>query len=124
MFHAASFASSAKHRHEMFDLSPDSIEGVAPYDRPLVVQFCANDKDHFLNAAQQVTDRCDAVDLNLGCPQGIAKRGHYGAFLMEEWNLVRNLSESLRGCTTSTSSDLASLSLSRARAQSRTCTRI
>lgn len=92
MFHAASFATQPKHRNEMFDLAPESIEGVAPYDRPLVVQFCANDREHFLNAAQHVTDRCDAVDLNLGCPQGIAKRGHYGAFLMEEWNLVRSLS--------------------------------
>jgi tRNA-dihydrouridine synthase 1 len=92
MFHAASFATQPKSRQEAFDLSPDSIEGVAPYDRPLVVQFCANDKEHFLNAAKHVTDRCDAVDLNLGCPQGIAKRGHYGAFLMEEWNLIRSLS--------------------------------
>lgn len=91
MFHAASFATQPKSRQEAFDLSPDSIEGVAPYDRPLVVQFCANDKEHFLNAAKHVTDRCDAVDLNLGCPQGIAKRGHYGAFLMEEWNLIRSL---------------------------------
>ncbi|GAA5975423.1 hypothetical protein JCM10908_005158 [Rhodotorula pacifica] len=91
MFHAASFATSPKHRQEAFDLSPSSLEGVAPYDRPLVVQFCANDKEHFLNAAKYVTDRCDAVDLNLGCPQGIAKRGHYGAFLMEEWNLIRSL---------------------------------
>lgn len=92
MFHAASFSTQPKHRNEMFDFAPESIEGVAPYDRPLVVQFCANDRENFLNAAQHVTDRCDAVDLNLGCPQGIAKRGHYGAFLMEEWNLVRSLS--------------------------------
>lgn len=92
MFHAALFSGTDRYQQEMFDLSPDSLEGVAPYDRPLVVQFCANDKDQFLAAARKVEGKCDAVDLNLGCPQGIAKRGRYGAFLMEEWNLIRDLS--------------------------------
>ncbi|KPV76151.1 uncharacterized protein RHOBADRAFT_25176, partial [Rhodotorula graminis WP1] len=91
MFHAALFATQPKYQPEMFDLSPDSLEGVAPYDRPLVVQFCANDKDQWLAAAKKVEGRCDAVDLNLGCPQGIAKRGRYGAFLMEEWDLIRSM---------------------------------
>ena len=26
---------------------------------------------------------CDFIDLNLGCPQQMAKRGRYGAFMME-----------------------------------------
>lgn len=26
---------------------------------------------------------CDAIDINLGCPQGIAKRGNFGSFLLE-----------------------------------------
>lgn len=97
MFHAGLFGSASHPRYaeEQFDTSPESLEGVAPYDRPLVVQFCANDKNLWLAAAKKVVGRCDAVDLNLGCPQGIAKKGRYGAFLMEEWDLIRGMSEYL-----------------------------
>lgn len=39
------------------------------------IQFCANDPEVFIQAALLAQDYCDAIDLNLGCPQMIAKRG-------------------------------------------------
>ncbi|CAH8335628.1 unnamed protein product [Eruca vesicaria subsp. sativa] len=64
-------------------------------DRPLFVQFCANDPDTLLEAAKRVENYCDYVDINLGCPQRIARRGNYGAFLMDNLPLVKSLVEKL-----------------------------
>ncbi|KAH4184789.1 tRNA-dihydrouridine synthase 3 [Parastagonospora nodorum] len=67
------------------------LDGNPAFDRPLTVQFCSNDPDDFLRAAKHVAPFCDAVDLNLGCPQGIAKRGKYGAFLQEDQGLIARM---------------------------------
>lgn len=74
-------------------LPPSSVHAGSSKDtdRALFVQFCSNDPATLLKAAQVVEDRCDAVDLNLGCPQHIARRGHYGSYLMEDWPLIFSL---------------------------------
>ncbi|KAJ1744259.1 tRNA dihydrouridine synthase [Coemansia sp. RSA 989] len=84
MFHAKSFCDpKPRYRNEQWQTNSE--------DRPVIVQFCANDPDILLKAASLVGTDADAVDLNLGCPQHIAKRGHYGSFLMEDWDLISRL---------------------------------
>ncbi|KAI0603084.1 hypothetical protein F4775DRAFT_587613 [Biscogniauxia sp. FL1348] len=105
MFHARLFTENPKYRDTHFQAtqpSPTSpsepvpfLDGNPKIDRPLFVQFCANDAEHLLNAAQHVAPYCDAVDLNLGCPQGIARKGRYGAFLQEDQDLIYRLINNL-----------------------------
>ncbi|KAL0272176.1 UNVERIFIED_CONTAM: hypothetical protein PYX00_005256 [Menopon gallinae] len=88
MLHSCVFIQQPRYRSE----SLQSAEG----DRPLIVQFCGNDPDILLQAAKLAEPHCDAIDINIGCPQAIAKRGHYGAFLQDEWSLLSRIVSTLR----------------------------
>ncbi|KAL8359701.1 hypothetical protein RB601_007674 [Gaeumannomyces tritici] len=104
MLHARLFGETQAYRDSHFqatrpgaDAEPPTpwLDGNPAIDRPLFVQFCANEPAALLDAARRVAPHCDAVDLNLGCPQGIAKKGRYGAFLQEDQALIHRLIRTL-----------------------------
>ena len=57
-------------------------------DRPLIVQFAANNTNDFATAAQFVRDCSDGVELNCGCPQKWAIQEGVGAGLIDKNDLV------------------------------------
>jgi len=93
MISSARFAVDEEYRKQEFQ--------TIPADRPLVCHFSANDPAQMLAAARHVENRCDAIDLNLGCPQRVAFVGHYGSFLLDDvdrplvLSIVRTLAENI-----------------------------
>ena len=66
MLHAERFSRDPSYRAAQFQ--------TCPADRPLVAQFCGHDAATLLAACRLVEGQVDAVDLNLGCPENIAKK--------------------------------------------------
>ena len=96
MLHARLFLENEKYRAEHFTtLRSDAAAAAEQHDRPLFVQFCANDPEILLGAARLVQPFCDAIDINFGCPQRIAKKGRYGSYLMDDIPLVESLVRTL-----------------------------
>jgi len=67
-----------------------------PADRPLIAQLCGSNREQVLQTARELSVHCDAIDINCGCPQQIARRGNYGAFLLEKPDELLELVEYLQ----------------------------
>lgn len=93
MMSSTSFATDPAYREKEFQTISE--------DRPLVCHFSANDPKEFAAAAKLVEDKCDAIDLNLGCPQRTAYLGHFGSYLLDPkdrdliCNIVREASRNV-----------------------------
>jgi tRNA-dihydrouridine synthase 1 len=93
MMNSEKFAVDSEYRSEIFQTNSK--------DRPLVCHFAANNPDVLLAAARHVEHVCDAIDLNLGCPQRVAFAGHYGSFLLDPedrqliCDMVKKLSQNI-----------------------------
>lgn len=83
MIVAADFMRSVKARDSEFTTSQG--------DRPLIMQFAANDAQTLADAACVVSPYTDGVDLNCGCPQRWAMAEGYGACLINKPELVRDM---------------------------------
>jgi tRNA-dihydrouridine synthase len=100
MIDAAGYVKSERYRQQF---SFDQQEK----DHPLIVQFCGNNADMLVKAGLLshwlqnvimrpsqlievpvqlgllVQSKCDGVEINVGCPQRCARKGKYGAYLMD-----------------------------------------
>jgi tRNA-dihydrouridine synthase 1 len=63
-----------------------------------VAHFSANNPSTIVAAAKHVEHCCDAIDINLGCPQRVAFTGHFGSYLLgdEDRDLVLSMVRALR----------------------------
>lgn len=96
MMHAAHFKTVPSYRKDYIDWEQYTTstgngalqEEARRLDRPMIVQLAGDDPETLVGAGKHVEKYASAIDLNLGCPQNIAKRGHYGAYLLPERDLV------------------------------------
>jgi tRNA-dihydrouridine synthase 1 len=96
MIHSRMFLTDTKYRAKFLPL-------ILACDGPLFFQFCCSEPDVALQSMQLLLSLLPAdldysrfaVDINCGCPQGIARRGSYGAFLLEQRELLLSIVRTL-----------------------------
>jgi len=98
--------------HEQPNQDITNLAPTTHHSHPLIVQIAGHDPQTMSKAAKIILERTNlpqsaakgcyhgpvaGIDVNCGCPQAIAKKGRYGAFLMEESeDLVCDIISTLR----------------------------
>lgn len=95
MMHARNFMTDKNYRSDCVDWddythSSGVLEASKAklLDSPLIVQLAGDDPNVLVGAGKFVHHDVAAIDLNLGCPQKIAKKGNYGAYLLPDKALI------------------------------------
>lgn len=87
MMHARNFVIDTNYRKDCIDWDDEAYGNIndANLDRKnLIVQLAGDNEDILIQAGHHVHQSVAAIDLNCGCPQKIAKRGNYGAYLLRD----------------------------------------
>ena len=98
MLNSGMFVRSEKYRNTVIDWMSYPRNANINYediDKPLIAQLAGNNIDVLLDAGKMLQAHVTGLDLNLGCPQKIAKRGNYGAYLLPQTEKVCLIVESL-----------------------------
>jgi tRNA-dihydrouridine synthase len=114
MYHAKNFCHTKAFREAHLDIFPaykfpSNIERLLENEHatppplesgPLIAQIAGHDPATMLQTAQTILDltegNVDGIDVNLGCPQTIARKGRYGAYLLREIDTVTDILSTLR----------------------------
>lgn len=65
-------------------------------DTPLIAQFAANTVHEYLSSAEMVYPYVDGIDLNCGCPQRWAMQSGFGSALLNNPELMKDLTSTIR----------------------------
>lgn len=78
------FVESKKSRQELLRMLDEK-------ERPIIIQIVGSDASDMRRSAAFLQKYCDAIDINLGCPQKIAQKGNYGAYLAQDFNKTKEI---------------------------------
>lgn len=99
MLHAKNFVNDWRYRGHCIDWDDYTHKGglnekeveAKKLDQYQIAQIAGDDPEMVVAAGKLLQNDVVAIDLNLGCPQKIAKRGNYGAYLLPDTKLIVSL---------------------------------
>jgi tRNA-dihydrouridine synthase B len=80
-----SYGIAYRHRKSM------SLANITDYERPCVLQIFGSDPVVIAEAAKQVEDRADIIDINMGCPVAKILKSGSGGYLMRDENKIEKI---------------------------------
>lgn len=99
MYNSISFITSEQYRNKALKELNKEL------DNPCFMQLNGHDPELLLQSVKYVEHLVPCVDINLGCPQQIAKHGYYGAFLLdhpeEVYKIIGYLCNNVKECAIS-----------------------